>query len=176
MNLRYISIIAATALFLCGCSGNKESVVTSATTETTAETTFNEYVLVRGWTGEELLNSIYFCGEYHHLPMSIDGDSRFSLNDKTLVIDGFYSADVSADESGVVTSLHFNTRTAPADFSVYGLTFSDKPSDVQEKLGFADTITGSEETKMSFTFTGGGITQLLLEFEQGNLTDVYIIP
>lgn len=169
----YILLIALTAALLCGCTEEKETEVTETTTETTV-TTFNEYLLTRGWDGNELLASIFYCGEYHPLPLTIEESPDFSLSDGILYFPDNSFAKAETDENGMIKALDFSNLTAPSDFSVYGIDFSARPSDIPQKVGFANSIFGDEETRITYIFEGGGITQLIFEFTQGKLTKVYI--
>ncbi len=173
-NIKNILAFVISAAMLSGCTAEiTEAEVTETTSETSA-TTQNEYILTRGWDGKELLDSIFYCGGYHPLPMSIEDNPDFTLSDKVLYFPDGSSAKTTADENGTITALNFSASTAPADFSVYGVGFDTHPSDIPVKLGFANTIVGSEETQMTFEFTGGGITRLYLEFKEGKLVTVYI--
>lgn len=173
MRYGYILAIAITAAMLCGCTEKNETEVTETTTETSA-TTFNEYILTRGWEGSELLASIFYCGEYRPLPMTIEENPDFTLSDNILYFPDGSFADAETDDNGVIKSLTFSRNTAPFDFSVYGIDFSARPSDIPEKVGFANYISGDENERIVYTFEGGGISQLIFEFTEGKLNVVHI--
>lgn len=174
MKNKFLLVIALLAAMLCGCSSEKEAEITVTTTETSA-TTFNEYLLTRSWDGDELLSSIFYCGEYRPLPMNIEDYPDFSLSDKTLIFPDNSIAEASLDENGRINALVFTASSAPYDFSVYGIDFNSTPPDIQDKLGFANYISGDEDTNITFTFKGGGITQLTFEFNEKKLTSVFIM-
>lgn len=161
------------AIVLCGCTTNEETEVTETTTETSA-TTLNEYILTRGWEGHELLTSIFYCGAYHPLPMNIEDCPDFTLSDGILYFPDNSYAIATTDENGAITALEFTVSSAPYDFSVYGINFNARLSDVQEKIGFANSVTGDENTEITFRYSGGGINQLAFKFEESQLVSVYI--
>lgn len=173
MRYKYILAIATAAAMLCSCTEKTETEVTETTTETSA-TTFNEYILTRGWEGSELLASIFYCGEYRPLPMTTEENPDFTLSDNILFFPDGSFADAETDENGEIKSLTFSSNTAPHDFSVYGIDFSARPSDIPEKVGFANSIFGDEENRITYIFEGGGISQLIFEFTEGELTVVHI--
>ncbi|MDE7303735.1 MAG: hypothetical protein K2N60_10505 [Oscillospiraceae bacterium] len=167
---------AAFTILLSGCTSAEPETV-SETSETTVVTTENPYLLVRGWDGNELLDSVFFCGENRPLPIALDEDTEFILSDGNLIFpDGSY-AEATVDTENdltVVTALRFRRETAPADFSVYGADFSLKPDDVPNIFGFANNVYGSEETTLTHSFFGGGITELTFIFQDGILSEIYI--
>lgn len=163
------------AVILTGCTAEEiETEVTETTTETSV-TTQNEYLLTRGWDGKELLESIFYCGSYHPLPMSIEDNPDFTLSDGVLYLPDGSFVEVVADENGTITELKASADTAPADFSIYGVDFRLRPAAVSSELGFATSIYGSEDDMMTFEFTGNGFEKLVLEFNESKLTAVYIL-
>lgn len=169
-------IAAAFAILLSGCTETKPEIVPE-TSETTVTTTGNPYLLTRGWDGQELLNSVFFCGENRPLPFKPGENPDLILSDSKLVSpDGSYAEAVMKieDEEFVVIALRFRRETAPADFSLYGTDFSLRPDDVPDIFGFANNIYGDEKTTMTYRFFGGGITELTFIFQEGSLSEVYI--
>ena len=176
MKYRYILPLALSALLLCGCKKETaETEVTEATTETTV-TTFNEYILTRSWDGAELLASVFFCGEYQPMPWNIEACPEFQFSNDTIIFPDGSFAEASADENGNIISVKFSAGSAPADFSVYGIDFTARPSHIPEKVGYANLILGDEDSQMTFEFNGGGISRLVFEFYEEKLTAVYISP
>lgn len=174
--MKHTSIILSvliSAVLLCGCTTEKETEVTETTTETSA-TTLNEYILTRGWDGNELLASIFYCGEYHPLPMESEKLTEFRLTDGILYFSDNSYATAETDENGIISALNFSHESAPSDFSIYGIDFNARPSDIQEKVGFANYIVGDENAVIIYTFEGGGIDKLVFEFTEKKLTSVYI--
>lgn len=174
MKRKIFAVLAATAaLILSGCGNDAEEV--SQTSETVSETeTESPYLLVRGWNGSELLDSIFYCGANHPLPLSLDENPDFTLSAGTLSFpDGSY-AQAADDGNGTVTSLRFDRLSAPADFSVYGIGFDATPEDISDTVGIANSIVGGEDDPLTYSFYGGGITELTFVFEQRQLTEVYI--
>ncbi|GEM_PF-2900450 len=172
----YMLILALSVLMLSGCT--EQTIETEITeTETTSETsatTFNEYVLTRNWDGNELLASIFFLGEYHPLPMAIDDKPDYSYSDGMLYFpDGSY-AEAAVDEKGRIISLNLTRESAPVDFSIYGIDFNSIPTDIPQKVGIANAVTEGEDEKITFGFTGGGISQLVFEFSGNSLTAVHV--
>lgn len=167
---------AVFTILLSGCTGAKPEAV-SETSLTTVVTTENPYLLVRSWDGQELLDSVFFCGENHSLPIALNEDTEFILSGGNLIFpDGSYAeATVNAEnELSVVTALRFKRETAPADFSVYGKDFSLRPDDVPNIFGFANSVYGDEKTTLTHSFFNGGITELTFVFKEGILSEVYI--
>ncbi len=173
MKHRYIITSILVAAILCGCTEEAETEVTETTTETSA-TTFNEYFLTRGWDGDELLASIFYCGEYRPLPMTLAENPDFSLSEDNVYFSDGSFAKAETDENGSITAIAFSAATAPQDFSVYGINFDSTPYDIPEKIGFANYVVGDDETEISYVFEGGGITRLVFEFKQDKLTTIYI--
>ena len=170
-----ILLILLSALILCACSDNTEAEteITDTTSETSA-TTFNQYLLTRGWTGDELLASVFYFGEYHPLPMDLEDYPEFTLSGETLYFpDGSY-ATIATDGEGRIKTLYLTAESAPKDFSVYGIDFSAVPYDIQKNVGFANSIEGDEDTTLIFGFEGGGISQLVFEFNEKKLVSVFI--
>ena len=173
MRLRLLLITAFAAVLLCGCTEKKDAEITETLTETSAST-FNEYILTRGWDGNELLETIFYCSEYHSLPMNIEEYSEFVLSEGILYFPDNSYAEAETDESGRITALKFISSAAPYDFSIYGVGFNSRITDIQNKIGFANSVYGDEETIITFTYEGGGITQLVFEFKEKKLISVYI--
>ena len=169
----FFLIVAILAISLCGCTENEEAEITETATETSA-TTFNEYILTRSWSGDELLASIFYCGEFHPLPMNVEDCPDFTLSDGMLYFPDNSYAVASTAGSGTITALEFNVASAPYDFSVYGIDFKARPSDVQEEIGFANSVTDNENTELILRYTGGGINQLVFTFIEEQLVSVYI--
>lgn len=166
--------IAVSAAILSGCTTETTETEVTETTSETSATTFNQYILTRGWDGNELLESIFYLGEYHPLPMSIEDKPDYTLSDGFLYFpDGSY-ARAAVDEDGRIVALNLSADTAPDDFSIYGIDFSSRPSEISEKVGFANAVVGNEEEDIMFEFTGGGISQLTFKFSQKKLIAVYI--
>lgn len=174
MRYRYI-IAAVLCAVLCGCNADTaEKTEVTETTAETSETTVNyDFALVRTWTGDELMNSIYYCGGYHPMPTPLADNPDFTLSDGLLTMPTGY-AEASADENMNITSIHFSEATAPSDFSVMGIDFDSRPSEIPEKVGFADYIEGTEEETIEYRFFGGGVKQLVFIFTERKLTDVFI--
>lgn len=169
-------VAAAFAILLSGCTSTKPETV-SETSATTVTTTENPYLLVRGWDGQELLDSVFFCGENRTLPFKPEEYPDLTLSDSKLVSpDGSYAEAVMKieDDEFVVIALRFKRETAPADFSVYGTDFSLRPNEVPNIFGFANSVYGDEKTTMTYSFFDGGITELTFVFQEGILSEVYI--
>ncbi len=163
MKRNFLLLAAVTAsLMLTGC-GDSEVQQSTETSETAETTTENPYLLVRSWEGWELLDSLFFCGEYHPLPFP---EEELTFTEGT--------AEVQTDEDGNVTALRFNRLTAPRDFSIYGIGFDARPEDIPEVVGIANSIVGSDDGPLVYSFYGGGITELTFIFEQRQLSEVYI--
>lgn len=167
---------AAFTILLSGCTNTKPEAVTE-TSETTETTTVSPYLLVRGWEGSELLDSIFYCEKKRPLPLILDENPDFVLSDGNLIFpDGSYAEATTVAENNriTVTALRFRRETAPADFSVYGLDFGAKPDDIPDIVGFANNVYGSEETTLTYSFFEGGITELTFIFKERVLSEVYI--
>ena len=167
---------AAFTILLSGCT-NTEPETVSEISETTVVTTENPYLLVRGWDGSELLDSVFFCGENHPLPIALDKDTEFILSDGNLIFpDGSYAeatVDTENDPS-VVIALHFRRETAPADFSLYGTDFNLIPDDVPNIFGIANSVYTDKNNTLIHSFFDGGITELTFVFQDNTLSDIYI--
>ncbi|MCM1022690.1 MAG: hypothetical protein NC395_01360 [Prevotella sp.] len=172
------ALTAAVMILLSGCSdGSVSEVPVSETSETSGTTTASPYLLVRGWEGRELLDSIFYCGENRPLPMTLEDVPDFVLSEGNLIFpDGSYAGAVVVEENGrhTVSALRFRRETAPADFSLYGIDFGAKPDDIPEKIGIANRVAGSEETTLTHRFFEGGITELTFTFTEGTLSEIYI--
>lgn len=170
-NIKMILCVLAAA-FLCGC--HTESIPEESTSVTESVTDNGEYSLVRGWTGAELLNSIFYCGEYRSLPLDIEEIEGFSFSDDILAFpDGSY-ASASVDEDGRIIAIKFERSSAPSDFSVYGIDFLSRPDDIPKTVGIADSIVGNRDETIVYSFYGGGITELTFVYTEKNLASVYI--
>lgn len=168
-----IAVIAAAAL-VERFSGGEEEIVSETAETITETTTENPYYLVRSWEGSELLESIFYCGENRPLPLSLEQNPDFILADGNLIFpDGSFAA-AGTDENGNVVSLRFKAESAPLDLSVYGIELSAKPFDIYEKVGIADSVYGDEEKVITFSFYGGGVTELTFIFSEKKLSEVYI--
>ncbi len=148
---------------------------TAASETTVSETTTeNIYLLVRGWNGQELLDSVFFADKNRPLPFSAEEDADFTYSDGKLVFsDGSYVQSYS-DGNGNITALRFERGSAPADFSVYGVGFDASPEDIPDTVGIANSVVGGEDGPLTYSFYGGGITELTFVFEKRQLTEVYI--
>ena len=169
-------IAAAFTILLSGCTSTEPKAV-SETSETTETTTVSPYLLVRGWEGRELLDSIFYCGENRPLPLVLEENPDLILSDGNLIFpDGSYAeaTAVAEDERTVITALRFRRETAPADFSVYGVDFGAGTDDIPNIVGIANKVYGSEETTFTHSFFEGGITELTFVFKERVLSEIYI--
>lgn len=170
--------LAALVLPLCMLSGcgrsNSEAVTETSVTESETVTAQNEYLLVRGWTGSELLDSIFYCGEKRPLPIASGVNPDIALSGSTLIFSDDSSAEATADENGNIISIRFERTSAPSDFSVYGIDFQSCPDDIPNKVGIADSIRGSKDETITYSFYGGGITELTFVYTDKQLESVYI--
>lgn len=161
------------ALLLSGCGSEAVPAVTE-TSETAAETTTaNPYLLVRGWDGHELLDSIFYCGQKRPLPLYPEDNPDFLFADGILTFPDGSSAEAVADIDGKITIMRFSRSSAPADFSVYGVGFDAKPGDIPGTVGIANIVEEYGE-RLSYRFLDGGITELTFVFEGNTLTEIYI--
>lgn len=168
-----IAALLLPILLLSGCGGDNTVTETTAT-ESETVTTKNEYSLVRGWTGSELLDSIFFCGENRPLPISAEDTEGFTLSGNTLIFpDGSY-AQAGTDEEGNIISLRFERLSAPSDFSVYGIDFKSRPDDVPSKVGIANSVYGDKDETIIYSFYEGGIAELTFVYTDRQLESVYI--
>lgn len=171
MKKNKIFTAALAAVLLCGCSGNVPE-----TAETSSETTVtedNSYALVRPWTGSELLESIFYCGENRTLPITADENIDLENLPGIIFFDSG-SAAAKYDEAGNIVGLKFERETAPEDFSVYGINFKSRPDDISDKVGIADSIYGDKNETVTYSFRGGGITELTFVYVNRSLASVYI--
>ena len=178
MKIKTAAALTAVAfiILLSGCT-NTESEAVSETSETTETTTASPYLLVRGWEGRVLLDSIFYCGENRPLPIVLEENPNLVLSDGNLVFpDGSYAkaTAVVEDDRTVITALRFRRETAPEDFSVYGVDFDARTDDIPNIVGIANKVYGSEETTFTHSFFGGGITELTFVFKERVLSEIYI--
>lgn len=168
--LKFFFTAVLSAALLCGCS--EKPVPAETTTAVTTDAEDYKYLLVRPWSGKELLNSIYFCGEKRPLPLSPE-ENGFTLSEGVLTLpEGTAAAEVGED--GSVTALMFERSTAPADLNVYGIGFSSVPDDIPSSVGIADSVSGSANETITYSFFGGGITELTFVYTNRRLMSVYI--
>lgn len=160
-------------LLLSGCGGDN-TVTETTVAESETVTTKNEYSLVRGWTGDELLKSIFFCGENRPMPISAEETEGFTLSGNTLIFPNGSSAQAGTNEDGNIISLRFERLSAPSDFSVYGIDFQSRPEDISDKIGIADSVYGDKDETITYSFYGGGITELTFVYTNRQLESVYI--
>lgn len=161
------------AALLCGCSnenGNNEDTVVSQSETTTV----NNYILVRFWTADELLNSIFYCGKQRSMPLVLKEDEDLVLSGDVLTFPDGTSAMAETNENGEIVSLRFEAASAPADFSIYGVGFDSDPDDIQENFGLADSVYGNTDETIAYSFFGGGISELTFVYKNGFLESVYI--
>lgn len=168
-----LAAIASSALILTGCKEG-ENEVTQISEISAETTTANPYLLVRGWDGWELLESIYCCGSNRPLPLSLNENPDFSLSENILTFPDGSFAEAQTDGEGNITALRFRQGSAPKDFSVYGVGFDARPDDIPDIIGIANSVVGGEDGPLVYSFYGGGITELTFIFEQRQLTEVYI--
>lgn len=168
---KLLAIIFAAA-FLCSCSA-KEPAVTETEPPETAASEDNSYALTRPWSGREMLNSIFYCGEYRPLPIAAEENTDTEKLPETIFFDNG-SAAAKYDGTGSVIGLRFERNSAPDDFSVYGIDFKSRPNDISEKAGIADSIYGEINETITYSFRGGGITELTFVYTERSLVSVYI--
>lgn len=156
-----------------GCEENTPEV-TAVPSETTSVTTKNEYVLVRGWTADELLESIYFCGEYRSLPIVPEENEGFTVSGGYLYLPDGSMAAVFTDENGSVTRITFERNSAPQDLSVLGIDLSSVPDDIPDKIGIAESVYGDKEETLTYSFYGGGIEELTFVYTEKHLEKICI--
>ena len=161
--------IIFSAAFLCSCS--KEPAVTETETSAATVSEDNSYALVRPWVGSELLDSIFYCGEYRPLPIAAE-ENADNLPETIFFDNG--SATAKYDETGNIIGLKFERNSAPSDFSVYGIDFKSRPNDIPDKVGIADSIYGEINETITYSFRGGGITELTFVYTERSLVSVYI--
>lgn len=182
------ALIFTVIIFFSGCSvsTNDEPENFSESYSVTETETASPYLLVRGWEGRELLDSLFFCGKKRPLPFTLEDEPDLILSEGILIFpDDSYAeaseASVSAENSGgiettrtIITSLRFKRESAPADFSLYGIDFSAKPDDIPDTIGIANSVYGDEETTLTHSFFEGGITELTFVFKGKILSEIYI--
>ncbi|MDE5742637.1 MAG: hypothetical protein K2H90_09335 [Oscillospiraceae bacterium] len=166
-------LAAAFAVFiLCSCS-EAEPAITETETPVTTVSEDNSYALVRPWTGGEMLDSIFYCGEKRPLPVAA-AEEADPENLPAVVFFDNGSAAAKYDELGNIVGLKFERGTAPEDLSVYGIDFKSRPDDIPDKVGIADSIYGDVSGTITYTFRGGGITELTFVYTDRSLVSVYI--
>ena len=169
---KLFAIIFLAAAFLCSCSA-KEPAVTETETSAATVSEDNSYALVRPWSGREMLDSIFYCGEYRPMPIAAEENADLENLSETIFFDNG-SATAKYDETGNVIGLRFDRNSAPDDFSVYGIDFKSRPDDIPEKVGIADSIYGEINETITYSFHGGGITELTFVYTERSLVSVYI--
>lgn len=167
---KLFAIIFAAA-FLCSCS--KEPAVTETETSATTISEDNSYALVRPWSGREMLDSIFYCGEYRPLPIAAEENADIENLPETIFFDNG-SATAKYDETGNIIGLRFERNSAPSDFSVYGIDFKSRPNNIPDKVGIADSIYGEINETITYSFRDGGITELTFVYSERSLVSVYI--
>ena len=168
------ALILPIFMFSCCGSNNAGTETETSASESETVTTKNEYSLVRGWTGSELLGSIFYCGEKRPLPITVEENPDFTLSDNTLIFSDGSCAEVNTDENGNIISLRFERLSAPSDFSVYGIDFRSRPDDIPANVGIADSVRGDKAETITYSFYGGGITELTFVYTERQLESVYI--
>lgn len=170
----FTGLICALAVMICGCTADKNIPEETEQTISVSVTENYEYALVRGWTGSELMSSVFYCGEFHPLPLDPEENEGFSFSDGILTFpDGSFASAIT-DENGIITSLKFERNSAPKDFSVYGIDFSSVPDDIPDKVGIAESVYGDKEETITYSFYGGGIGGLTFVYTYKNLVSVQI--
>ncbi len=162
------------AAVMCGCESNDEEAATETEVSASETTTYDgKYALVRGWTADELLEGIFFCGEYHSFPANINDDADISYSDgKAVFSDGSYAA-VTTDNEGGILSIEFTRGAAPEDLSVIGIGFDSVPDDIPSKIGIAESVWGDKEN-ITYSFRDGGIRELRFSYAENKLDSIYI--
>lgn len=168
---KLFAIIFSAAL-MCSCTAKEPAVTETEPPETTVSEDYS-YALVRPWVGSELLGSIFYCGEYRPLPIAAEENTDMGNLPETIFFDNG-SATAKYDESGNIIGLRFERDSAPDDFSVYGIDFKSRPNDISKKAGIANSISGSPEETVTYSFYGGGITELTFVYAERSLVSVYI--
>ena len=169
-----LSVILS-AVLLCSCGGGDEIMSETAVSESeTVTTTFNEYILVRYWTADELLDSIFFGGKQRPLPFIPEENGDYVFSDETMIFPDGTFVTAEENELGEINALRFDAVSAPADFSVYGIDFYSRPRDIPDKVGIADSIYGNTDETIVYSFYGGGITELTFTYTEMRLESVYI--
>lgn len=167
---KLLAIIFAAA-FLCSCS--KEPAVTETEPPENTVSEDNSYVLLRPWSGREMLDSIFYCGEYRPLPIAAEENTEPQNLPETIFFDNG-SATAKYDETGNVIGLRFDRDSAPDDFSIYGIDFKSRPNNIPDKVGIADVIYGDINETIVYSFHGGGITELTFVYTERSLVSLYI--
>jgi len=178
-------LIFTATMFFFGCSDsvNAGSETVSESFSVTKTETASPYLLVRGWEGHELLDSLFLFGKNRPLPFALEDEPDLILSDGMLIFpDGSYAeATVSVENSDdakigrtIITALRFKRESAPADFSLYGIDFRAAPNDIPDIIGIANSVYGDEETTLTHSFFEGGITELTFVFKEKSLSEVYI--
>lgn len=171
---RTICAAVLPALIMAGCGNEPADTPPAEETVPVTTTTINEYVLVRSWTADELLKSIYFCGEYHSFPIIPAENENFIFSDGYVIFPDGSQAYTASDGDGNITRIEFDRQTAPSDLSVLGIDLSSVPDDIPDKVGIADSIYGDKNETMTYSFFGGGITELTFVYTNKTLEKIYI--
>lgn len=182
------ALIFTATTFFPGCSDSADDEPENLSEPySIAETeTASPYLLVRGWEGRELLDSLFFCGKNRPLPFTLEDEPGLVLSGSTLIFpDGSYAeasvnsvssenTDGTENSRTTVTALRFKRESAPADLSLYGIDFSARPDDIPDVIGIANSVYGDEETTLTHSFFEGGITELTFVFNGKSLSEIYI--
>ena len=175
MNNMIKTICAAVlpAAIMSGC-GNAADMPPEEETTPVTTTTMNEYSLVRSWTADELLKSIYFCGEYHSVPIIPTEYEDLIFSDGYITFPDGSQAYTTSDTDGNIIGVGFYRLTAPSDLSVLGIDLSSVPDDIPDKVGIADSVYGDKGGTITYSFFGGGITELTFVYTENSLERIYI--
>lgn len=122
-------LIFTTTMFFSGCSdsANARSETVPESFFVTETETASPYLLVRGWEGRELLDSLFLCGKKRPLPFALEDEPDLIFSDGMLIFpDGSYAeaavrvdnSDNSETKRTIITALRFRRESAPADFSL----------------------------------------------------------
>lgn len=168
---KLLAIIFAAA-FLCSCTAKEPAVTETEPPETTVSEDYS-YALVRPWVGSELLGSIFYCGEYRPLSVTAEENPDLENLPETIFFDNG-SATAKYGKSGNLIGLKFERNSAPSDFSVYGIDFGSQPDDIPNKVGIADSVYGDKDETITYSFYGGGISELTFVYTEKKLVSVYI--
>lgn len=179
------ALIFTGTMFFSGCSdsANTGSKTVPESFSVTETETASPYLLVRGWEGRELLDSLFLCGKNRPLPFALEDEPDLIFSDGMLIFpDGSYAeaavrvdnSDNSETKRTIITALRFRRESAPADFSLYGVDFRSAPNDIPDIIGIANSVYGDEKTTLTHSFFEGGITELTFIFKEKTLSEIYI--